>query len=160
MVTSAECTAHSGTYQGDNTACTSTTCPQPAVGACCIAASAAAGAHCTVGTQAACTTAGGTYGGDQSTCVSANCPTSCPCDWNHDGVLSTADVLLFITDWLAGNADFNNDGVTNNVDLAAFLDCFMNPPTGCVKGHGGGNGGNGGSTAPGGVTNGSSNVAR
>jgi len=137
VLTSDNCTRANGTYQGDNTTCTATTCPRPTVGACCIAATTTTGAHCHIGTAAACTTAGGTYGGDNSTCRSANCPTSCPCDWDHSGGLNGNDIISFLTDWLAGHGDFNGDGTTNQQDLSDFLGCIRNPPAGC---RGGGNG--------------------
>jgi hypothetical protein len=135
VATSAQCTAAHGTYQSDGSACTATTCPQPVVGACCIAATTTAGPHCTVGSHAACTTAGGTYGGDNSTCRSANCPTTCPCDWDHSGFLSFADLIAFLNDYLAGHADFNGDGTTNQADLTAFYSCFNSPPAGCAHGN-------------------------
>jgi hypothetical protein len=136
LATNARCTSASGAYQGDNIACTATLCPQPVVGACCIAATATIGARCTVGTAAACTAAAGTYGGDASTCRSANCPTSCPCDWDHSGLLNEHDAFAFLNDYLAGSADFNGDGVTNTQDLTDFRSCFYHPPAGCIRGRG------------------------
>ncbi len=140
VVTAARCTGAQGTYQGNNVACTATppTCPQPIVGACCIAATTTHGAFCRVGTAAACTTAGGTYGGDASTCRSANCPTSCACDWDRNGFLNNGDWFAFMNDWLAGNGDFNGDGTTDRQDVLDFQSCYNAAPAGCVRsGHGG-----------------------
>ncbi len=61
------CTSQGGTYQGDNTACAGTNCPQP-TGACCTQG------VCSVATQSACTTGGGTWQGANTTCAGTNCP--------------------------------------------------------------------------------------
>jgi hypothetical protein len=134
VLTSAHCTNLHGTYQGDNVACTTTTCPQPIVGACCIAATATSGPSCFVKSQARCTAHSGTFGGAGSTCLSANCPTTCPCDYNHDGLLTPADFYAFFDAWLAGNGDFNHSGATDSQDLIDFATCFRDAPTGCTRG--------------------------
>jgi hypothetical protein len=134
VLTSANCTTVHGTYQTDGSTCSPTTCPQPTIGACCVAATTTAGAHCSITTQAGCT--GGTFGGADSTCRSANCPAACACDWDHSGHVDAADFFAFFNDWHAGHADFNGDGVTNQQDLIDFANCVANPPADCGGGGG------------------------
>ncbi len=67
-VSSSDCTAQGGTYQGDNTTCGQTNCPQP-TGACCLP-----DGTCQVLTQAQCTGRGGTYQGTGTSCAGRNCP--------------------------------------------------------------------------------------
>jgi hypothetical protein len=81
-------------------------------------------------TEAACHTAGGTYHGNGTTCSTSTCST-CPCDFNHDGVVNEADLEAFLTAYRAGNADVNGDGVTNMQDLITFMECFEAPGAGC-----------------------------
>jgi len=65
------CQAQVGIYRGDNTACATANCPQPATGACCLPAG------CSVLTAAQCATQGGNYAGNNVTCAQANCPQPC-----------------------------------------------------------------------------------
>jgi hypothetical protein len=133
VIPSSVCTGSQGTYQGDNTACTAATCPQPQIGACCYAASATRGTHCAISLQATCTTAGGTFGGNAVTCQAAACPAGCPCDWDHDGYVTGNDLVQFSTDWLAGHGDFNHDGVTDALDYTEFASCYQSTTTaGCI----------------------------
>ncbi|MBK7403257.1 MAG: hypothetical protein IPJ41_01155 [Phycisphaerales bacterium] len=50
----------------------------------------------------------------------------CTGDWNGDGSTNTLDVLAFLNDWAAGNAnaDLNGDGVVNTLDVLAFLNAW------------------------------------
>lgn len=50
---------------------------------------------------------------------------ACPCDWNADHVLNSADFFAFVTDFFAGTADFNCSGTTNSQDFFDFLACFF-----------------------------------
>jgi hypothetical protein len=101
-----------------------------------VAATATAGAHCSITAEAACTA--GVWGGANSTCRSVDCPAACACDWDHSGRVDGADFFAFFNDWHAGNADFNNDGVTDQQDLIDFAACVRNPPADCTGGSGGG----------------------
>jgi hypothetical protein len=61
------CASQGGTYQGDNTTCAGTNCPQPQR-ACCTAG------VCSVTTQAACLAGGGTWQSASTTCAGVTCP--------------------------------------------------------------------------------------
>ncbi|MFO0830922.1 MAG: hypothetical protein U0637_03655 [Phycisphaerales bacterium] len=63
----AGCATQGGVYQGDNTTCAGTSCPQP-TGACCTAG------VCSVTTQSQCTTGGGVWQGANTTCAGVSCP--------------------------------------------------------------------------------------
>jgi hypothetical protein len=54
-------------------------------------------------------------------CISAYGP--CAADFNHDGVIDTADVYDFLTKWLGGDplADFKPDTVVDIGDLLSFV---------------------------------------
>src|SRR5207253_3119400 len=68
VTTPSDCAARQGAYRGDNTVCTSTTCPHPpAHGACCITDGKGV-VPCQVLAAADCTTAGGSYRGDNTSC--------------------------------------------------------------------------------------------
>ena len=51
---------------------------------------------------------------------------SCLADWNGDGSVNTVDVIAFLNDWAAGdaNADLNGDGSVNTIDVVAFLNAW------------------------------------
>ncbi|MBC7772735.1 MAG: hypothetical protein H7210_09600 [Pyrinomonadaceae bacterium] len=69
ILSSADCLAQGGTYQGDNVQCSQTNCPQPGTGACCFS-----NGTCEVRTSASCLSSGGAYQGNDVTCAQANCP--------------------------------------------------------------------------------------
>ncbi|MGQ0627303.1 MAG: DNRLRE domain-containing protein [Phycisphaerales bacterium] len=68
VLTSAQCTAASGSYSGDGTNCSPNLCPQP-TGACCLTSG-----NCSVVTAAQCAAAGGTYHGNNTPCSGVTCP--------------------------------------------------------------------------------------
>ncbi len=51
---------------------------------------------------------------------------SCPADFNHDGTVTTQDVLAFLNAFNDADdaADFNGDGTLNSADVLAFLNAF------------------------------------
>lgn len=65
--------------------------------------------------------------GEASCTVSLMTPTPIVCmlDWNHDMTVNSADFLLFLTDFLSGDADYNGDGETSSADFFEFLAGFM-----------------------------------
>jgi hypothetical protein len=119
------CTSHGGTFQGAGAMCGPDTCPPPVIGACCLSHG-----FCAVVPEGVCTTLGGMFRGADTTCETVTCtppppPADCPCDWNGDGVLTSADVAGFIHDWVAQEGDFNEDGFNNSADVGAFLLCWL-----------------------------------
>ena len=69
VLTSNDCVAGSGIYQGDGAACTPNPCPQPpAFGACCFL-----DGNCTETNETDCGLLGGTFQGDGSTCAEVEC---------------------------------------------------------------------------------------
>lgn len=50
----------------------------------------------------------------------------CAVDWNGDSVINSVDFMLFLTEFLTGDADYNDDGVTNSDDFFSFVDNFLN----------------------------------
>ncbi|MCC7143882.1 MAG: hypothetical protein IT349_17425, partial [Candidatus Eisenbacteria bacterium] len=71
IASAADCATASGTYQGDNTACTPNPCPPPIpTGACCRSEGV-----CELLTEAACADSLGRYLGDASACAPNPCPT-------------------------------------------------------------------------------------
>jgi len=73
VASAAACAGQNGTYQGDDTTCEQTNCPQPPppepTGACCLS-----GGTCQVLTAAACAGQGGTYQGNNTSCSPNPCP--------------------------------------------------------------------------------------
>jgi hypothetical protein len=114
-------TAH-GIFRGPNTDCATSTCPPPPpTGACCVYD--ATGVTCQVVTARACAELHGRFRGPNTNCDTP-CPAPVNCDWNGDGSVTIDDLVAFIEDYRAGDADINGDGVTNEADLIAFIDCF------------------------------------
>jgi hypothetical protein len=56
---------------------------------------------------------------------------ACPCDWDHNASLDSADFFAFLTDFFAAAADFNNSGATDSQDFFDFLSCFLTAPSPC-----------------------------
>lgn len=56
---------------------------------------------------------------------------TCPCDWNLDDILNTADIFDFLGMFFGGQGDFNGDGATSSQDFFDFLNCFFAFPNGC-----------------------------
>lgn len=50
----------------------------------------------------------------------------CPADFNHDNIINTQDVLVFLNAFTSNdpNADFNGDGTTDTQDVLAFLNAW------------------------------------
>lgn len=71
-LTAAQCQAQSGTYQGDNTNCSSINCPVP-TGGCCLNG----GQTCSVLSQNQCTAQGGTFLGVNVVCGANSCRGAC-----------------------------------------------------------------------------------
>jgi hypothetical protein len=84
--TSSNCTAQSGTYQGDGILCVNVSCPQPPTGACCLFSGA-----CSVVTAAACTAQGGTYQGNSTVC--GTCPGVPPVFFSNCNISTGATTL-------------------------------------------------------------------
>lgn len=49
----------------------------------------------------------------------------CAADWDGDGLVTSADLFAFLTDYFAGHADVNGDGRTSSADLLEFVNRFM-----------------------------------
>jgi hypothetical protein len=74
IMTQPDCLSQSGSYQGDNTNCTSNPCPNP-TGACCTA-----GTNCLQLSQGDCAIAGGVWQGANTSCSAGNqCPIGACC---------------------------------------------------------------------------------
>jgi hypothetical protein len=53
---------------------------------------------------------------------SVQCTTPCPADFNHDQVVTGADLAMMLANWgNPGTGDMNSDGVVNGTDLGLFL---------------------------------------
>src|SRR5262245_9544863 len=55
----------------------------------------------------------------------AEAQASCPCDWNHSGIVSTQDIFDFLASYFGGDGDFNCSGITSTQDIFDFLACFF-----------------------------------
>ena len=120
------CTAAGGSYQGDYTACTPSTCPQPPTGACCDPATGA----CSIATQSACAAGAGLYQGNNTTCTPNPCEQPCTLlgDVNTDGTVNGLDIDGFVRALLGlpalpgenpACAEYGTGGL--ETDLAAFV---------------------------------------
>ncbi len=72
----------------------------------------------------------GTEQGVDNNCdgfISGNEEAGCPGDFNFDGAISVADLLLYLGEFGCEQnctADFDSDGVVNITDLLGFLSVF------------------------------------
>jgi hypothetical protein len=64
-------------------------------------------------------------------------PTACDADFNHDGIVSIADLLLFIPAFGTSGAsllqDINHDGIVAVSDLILFIDLYGSYATDCHR---------------------------
>jgi hypothetical protein len=121
------CEAGGGVYQGDDSECSSVSCPQP--GACCNTdGSCDDGAE-----QTACEAGGGVYQGDGSDCSGVSCPQPCPEDIvppGGDGFVTISDINAVLSSYgpCAGcPADIvppGGDGQVTISDINAVLSAY------------------------------------
>jgi hypothetical protein len=56
----------------------------------------------------------------------------CQTDWNHDNIINSLDISVYVSHWLMCvengdlGADFNGDGTVNSADISAFLTEWLN----------------------------------
>jgi hypothetical protein len=120
------CAAQGGSFQGNNTTCAGTSCPQP-TGGCCFP-----NGFCLQLTEAECATVGATWKGFGTNCSDANgngLPDACegnPADLNGDGNVNASDLAILLSAWgqAGGAADINDDGVVNASDLSILLSAW------------------------------------
>jgi hypothetical protein len=140
VTTAAVCANLNGVWHA-GVGCDAAMCPPPGPrGACCRMVASNAASFCSILTAAQCAAAQGVYRGDGTACTPSTCVRACVCDWDHSGSITPIDLHMFLTDFLAGNADVNGDGHTDIADLNAFIDCYNHPPASCAGTGGGGNG--------------------
>jgi len=116
-VSSEDCTAVGGLFQGDATSCATTDCPQP-VGACC------GESFCLDITEDECLAVAGQWEGVDSACADPSmCGLACPEDINGDGVIDVNDLLEIVGGWGSSDPDLDIDGngVVNTDDLLAVI---------------------------------------
>src|SRR5262249_21207617 len=60
-------------------------------------------------------------------------PPNCPCEFNHDGVLTSSDFFDYLNAFFALDlsADFDGNGSVTSDDFFGFVNCFLTPPAGC-----------------------------
>ncbi len=66
---------------------------------------------------------------------STSCTDLCIADWDHNGIVNSADVGEFINDWFEDQVngtivtDFDHNGISNSADVGEFINAyFMSPP--------------------------------
>ncbi|MDZ4855076.1 MAG: dockerin type I domain-containing protein, partial [Nitrospirota bacterium] len=121
----AACAAEGGVFQGHNSMCAGTECPQP-MGACCFP-----NGFCALLNEGDCAQAGASWKGAGTTCVDGNgdgTADACqaagnPADLNNDGHVDAADLAILLGAWgqTSGAADINDDGIVNASDLSILL---------------------------------------
>jgi hypothetical protein len=108
LMSSAQCTAASGTYSGDSTVCNPSPCGGATTGVCC------RGATCSIVLSTACTVASGAAGAHfvaGNACNSGSTTTPCCyADFNKVGGISVNDIFDFLNDWFAGSPYANTGG--------------------------------------------------
>ncbi|HMN97125.1 MAG TPA: hypothetical protein PKC43_11665 [Phycisphaerales bacterium] len=120
-----ECQLLGGTFQGHQSVCEATGCPQP-IGACCFGSG-----FCLALTEADCALAGATWIGLGSTCADGNgngtadaceAPPGVFGDLNGDGIVNGADLGILLGAWGgSGAADLDDNGVVDGADLGLLL---------------------------------------
>jgi hypothetical protein len=116
-VSSDDCLAVGGAFQGDATACSSISCPQP-TGACCSTT------WCLNLTDDDCVAVGGKWSGAETTCKnSEGCASDCQEDIDGDGFVNVNDLLAVVSEWGSTNsdADIDGNGVVDTSDLLAVI---------------------------------------
>jgi hypothetical protein len=63
--------------------------------------------------------------GSRAAFVASPVAGDCPADLNDDGMVDVFDLLDYLDDWFAGNADRTGDGVTDVFDLLDYLDIWF-----------------------------------
>lgn len=123
-VSPTECAALGGVYQGNNSSCVGTDCPDP-VGAACFP-----NGFCLILSQADAVAAGASWQGVGTTCADTNgngtadaCESQgVPGDLNGDGAVNGADLGALLGAWgTAGPADLNGNGSVEGADLGILL---------------------------------------
>ena len=123
-LTAAACASQSGTYQGDNSTCTLSPCPQPNVSCC-------RGTTCNPIAAGTCT---GVVSGSNSvlvtSCGAGNAlATCCFADFNHDGIQSIDDLFLYFNAYFTGSpyANMGGDAVASPTidDLFLFINAYF-----------------------------------
>ena len=113
-----DCTTAGGVFQGNETDCVSTDCPDPE-GACCVPATGA----CVVLTNTNCGVVGGQYSGDGTVCENA-CETNCPEDLDGSGEVDFGDLIQLLSAFgpcVGCIEDLDNSNEVNFSDLLSLL---------------------------------------
>ena len=118
-----DCNAAGGVFQGNETDCVNTDCPDPE-GACCVPATGA----CLVLTNANCGVVGGQYAGDGTVCENA-CATNCAEDLDGSGAVDFPDLIQLLSAFGPCDGcpeDLNGSGAVEFDDLIALLSVWGN----------------------------------
>ena len=116
-VSSEDCLAVGGSFQGDATTCSTVSCPQP-IGACC------SDTWCLDLIEDDCNAVAGDWSGAETVCEnSSGCQSDCPEDIDGDGYINVSDLLSVVADWGStdSDADIDNNGVVDTSDLLAVI---------------------------------------
>ena len=116
-----DCEAQEGVFQGDETTCGQTSCPEPE-GWCCTDS----GEDCFELTEAVCDAFGGDWGTAGSACLDADaCVVAepCPGDLNGDGQVAVDDILLILANYgeTTGAGDVDGDGDCDVNDVLGLI---------------------------------------
>jgi hypothetical protein len=113
LQSAAACATLGGTYLGNGTACSASSCSTQ-TGACCLPNS------CSTLTEADCLDAGGEFIGGNcgpDTCGGGNCPG----DLNGDSAVDGSDLTILLGAWNSSGGDLNGNGTTDGADLTILL---------------------------------------